>query len=92
MEVNMTQADLVAVIGWVGTVFACLLWFTFVDQIRLNLRGQKGSWVVASAVVINCITWVAYGLLSSPQVWPIVVANAPGIVLGFVAAITAIRK
>ena len=39
----------------------------------------------------HCTLWVFYGLLQQPKRdWPIVIANAPGIVFGLAAAITAL--
>jgi uncharacterized protein with PQ loop repeat len=75
--------------GWIASILGLLMWFTLVDQIRLNLRGQKGSWMVACAIVVNCVAWVSYGALKDPCDWPIIVSNAPGIMLGFIAALTA---
>ncbi len=78
-------------VGWLGTAVSLGLWLTLIDQIRRNIQGQKGSWVVATAIVVNCVVWVLYGFLLSPVAWPIVVANTPGIALGSVAAYTALR-
>ena len=38
---------------------------------------------------INCIIWVSYGLFKERRDWPVALANAPGIIFGLVAAVTA---
>ena len=56
-----------------------------------NLHGMKGTPIQPMVAAINCTLWVAYGLLKKPKIdWPIVVANAPGIVFGLAACITAL--
>ena len=37
----------------------------------------------------NCIIWVSYGLFKERRDWPVALANAPGIIFGLVAAVTA---
>jgi len=76
-------------LGWIATVTAVAMYLSYVDQIRLNLAGATGSVVQPLAAVVNCSLWVAYGYLRTPREWPIVVANAPGVVLGALAAVTA---
>ena len=78
------------VIGSIATVIGLLLWLTLVDQIRLNLSGQKGSVILAITIVGNCVAWVSYGLLKNPRDWKLVIANSPGILLGIAAAYTAL--
>ncbi len=52
---------------------------------------KRGDWIQPLVAAINCTLWVFYGLLQQPKRdWPIVIANAPGIVFGLAAAITAL--
>jgi len=53
---------LVERIGWAASAIAILMWFSFIDQIRLNLSGQKGSLLIPIVVTINCILWTMFGL------------------------------
>jgi len=39
---------------------------------------------------VNCSLWVLYGYLRPQRDWPIVLANAPGVLLGAVALVTAL--
>ena len=58
----------------------------------LTILGTVAS-VTAILMYVSYIStlWVFYGLLQQPKRdWPIVVANAPGIVFGLAAAITAL--
>jgi uncharacterized protein with PQ loop repeat len=77
-------------IGWMATTMAIIMFVSYIDQIRLNLSGQKGSVIQPAATIVNCIFWTAYGFLKEKCDWPIIVANIPGIVLGIVALITAL--
>jgi uncharacterized protein with PQ loop repeat len=74
-------------IGWAASIIAILMWFSFIDQIRLNLAGQKGSLIIPIVVTVNCILWTLFGL--GKKNWQIVAANLPGIFLGIITAITA---
>lgn len=75
-------------IGWAASIIAILMWFSFIDQIRLNFAGQKGSIIMPIIATINCILWTLFGL--GKKNWQIVSANVPGIFLGAITAITAI--
>ena len=48
------------------------------------------DWIQPLVAGINCTLWVAYGLWREKKDWPIVIANAPGIIFGGTAAITAL--
>ncbi|MCJ2029442.1 SWEET family sugar transporter [Methylobacterium sp. J-043] len=75
-------------LGWIATVTGVLMFVSYLDQIQLNLAGQKGSVIQPLATVVNCGLWTTYGALRRD--WPVSFANAPGIVLGAVALITAL--
>ena len=77
-------------IGWMATVTAIIMFVSYIDQIRFNLNGQKGSVIQPAATVINCSFWTVYGVLKEKRDWPIIVANLPGIILGAAAFLTAI--
>ncbi len=80
----------ILVLGWVATVTAIVMYLSYIDQIMLNLAGQKGSVVQPFATMVNCALWVGYGFLKNKRDWPIVVANAPGVVFGAAALVTAL--
>jgi uncharacterized protein with PQ loop repeat len=77
-------------LGWLASTMAVLMYVSYVDQIRLNLGGHKGSAVLPLVTVVNCGLWMAYGTLREHKDWPIIVANVPGIVLGVIAFVTAL--
>ncbi|MBI4114618.1 MAG: hypothetical protein HY445_02125 [Candidatus Niyogibacteria bacterium] len=79
---------MIETLGWIALIAAILLWFAFIDQIRLNLEGQKGSLIIPIVVVVNCLLWTAFGI--GKRNWQLVAANALGIVIGAVTAFTAI--
>lgn len=79
----------VNMIGWIATGTAVIMYFSFIDQIRLNLSGQKGSLIQPATAVLNCFFWILYGWLKQKRDWPIIIANSPGVILGAIAFITA---
>ena len=90
-ETALEKRDYFAsLIGWVATIVSVLMWSSLVDQIRLNLSGQKGSVIFACAVVLNCTLWVTYSALKNPRLWPVLWANLPGVILGAVAVATSL--
>lgn len=77
-------------LGWIATATAIAMYLSYIDQIRLNLVGDKGSTIQPLATMINCTLWVAYGFMREKRDWPIVLANAPGVLLGAIALATAL--
>ncbi|MFA5086330.1 MAG: SemiSWEET family transporter [Candidatus Paceibacterota bacterium] len=77
-------------IGWIASFLAILMYFSYIDQIRLNISGQTGSVILPVITTVNCTFWVLYGSLKSKKDWPLIVCNIPGVVLGIITAITAI--
>ncbi len=77
-------------IGWFASFMAILMYFSYIDQIRLNISGQRGSIILPLITIINCTTWVFYGGLKTKKDWPIIFCNIPGIILGIVTIITAV--
>ncbi len=86
----MQQDKLIRIIGWIATITAIAMYVSYIDQITRNLAGVKGSIIQPLVTVLNCSLWTLYGALRRPKDWPIILANFPGIVLGAVAAATAL--
>jgi hypothetical protein len=94
MEGNLDQhrqSKLNEYVGYAGLTLSIVLWLTLADQVRLNLAGQKGSLLVALAIVANCILWVTYGYTKEPKELKVAWANIPGVLLGLVNLITILR-
>lgn len=89
IRLKMDQ-KIVEKIGWVASIIAILMWFSFIDRIRLNLAGQKGSLIVPIVVTINCVLWTLFGL--GKRNWQIVAANVPGIFIGAITVLTVIIR
>ncbi|MGY2734787.1 SemiSWEET family transporter [Sphingomonas sp. UYP23] len=77
-------------LGWIATATAIAMYLSYIDQIRLNLAGEKGSVLQPIATIVNCALWVTYGFARDKRDWPIVLANAPGVVLGLGVLLTAL--
>jgi hypothetical protein len=41
-------------LGWIATAASVTMYVFYVDEIRLNLSGEKGSMIQPLATVINC--------------------------------------
>ena len=77
-------------IGWFASAMAIVMYVSYIDQIKLNLHGEKGSVLQPLAATINCIAWTAYGFLKQKKDWPIIMCNVPGIFLGGITFYTAL--
>lgn len=84
---NEKQIRILAV---VATVMAVGMYVAYIPQIANNLAGHKGSPIQPLVAAINCTLWTTYGLFKTPRDIPVALANAPGIVFGLVAFITAL--
>lgn len=85
------DGKLMQILGWVATVTAMAMYFSYLPQIAHNLNGDKGDWLQPLVAAINCSLWVTYGFMKKPKSdWPIVVANSPGIFFGLFAFATAV--
>ena len=77
--------------GWAGMVTAMLMYIFYFGQIYDNLTsGTKGPVLQPLMAGINCVLWVGYGLFKRERDWAIAIANIPGIIFGFLAALTAL--
>ncbi|MDL2284368.1 SWEET family sugar transporter [Oxalobacter sp. OttesenSCG-928-P03] len=79
----------ITILGWAATTMTVVMYSSYMDQIHLNLSGQKGSVILPLTTTINCMLWATYGWLKARRDWPIIVANVPGILLGLVTLFTA---
>jgi len=85
------DGKMMQILGWVATVTAMAMYFSYLPQIAHNLNGDKGDWLQPLVAAINCSLWVTYGFMKKPKSdWPIVVANSPGIFFGLFAFATAV--
>lgn len=82
---------IITIIGRIASVTAVLMYVSYISQIMHNLADPgHGDWIQPMVAGINCVLWVLYGLFKSERDWPIVIANFPGIIFGFIAAFTAL--
>lgn len=87
---KMTQEKFLSILGWVATATAMAMYISYIPQISSNLSGHKGDWLQPMVAGINCVLWVGYGFIRKKKDWPIVIANFPGVVCGFLASFTAL--
>ena len=78
------------IIGWVGTALSVTMYISYIPQIINNLSGNKSIFLQPLAAAINCTIWVLYALLKDKKDYTLAAANAPGVIFGLIAAITAL--
>ena len=81
---------LVTKIGWFASIMAVGMYLSYIDQIALNVSGQKGSTILPILTTVNCIGWMLYGSMQRKKDWPLMICSVPGIILGVITAITTI--
>ena len=84
------QEKYINYIGWFASVMAIAMYVSYIDQIKLNMAGEKGSVLQPLAATINCIAWSLYAFLKPKKDWPILMCNVPGIFLGGITFYTAL--
>lgn len=77
-------------IGWFASAMGIAVFFSYLDQVRLNISGHPGSVILPIITTVNCVAWALYGWLRTSKDWPIVICNLLGIVVGILTAVTAI--
>ena len=75
-------------LGWIATFTAFCMYVSYIPQIIDNLDGHKTSPLQPLAAAFNCTLWVIYGIKVKDL--PVAIANAPGVLFGLVAALTAL--
>ena len=83
----MTNQRFITILGYAATFISVCMYVSYLQQIGLNLSGQKGGWLQPFATMINCIV---YGLLKEKRDLSISLANAPGVILGLITFVTAL--
>ena len=78
------------IIGWVGTALSVTMYISYIPQIINNLSGNKSIFLQPLAAAVNCTIGVLYALLKDKKDYPLAAANAPGVIFGLIAAITAL--
>lgn len=77
-------------LGWVATCTSFMMYVAYIPQIMANMNGQPGNFLQPLVAAINCSLWVVYGFSKETKDWPLVIANAPGILLGLITFLTAV--
>lgn len=77
------------IVGRIASIMSILMYVSYLAQIASNLQGHKGNPVQPFVAAINSTLWVIYGWINPvKRDWPIIIANIPGIFLGFIAGVT----
>ncbi|WEV61254.1 SemiSWEET family transporter [Streptococcaceae bacterium ESL0729] len=77
-------------LGIVASIIAVGMYVSYIPQIQMNLSGHKGAPLQPFVAALNCTLWSIYALSGEKKDWPIFVANAPGIIFGFLTFFTAL--
>lgn len=78
------------ILGKIGSVLSVIMYVAYIPQIIENMNGQKENFLQPLAACINCCIWVGYGFAKEKKDWPLIIANAPGIIFGLIAFLTAV--
>lgn len=79
------------IVGRIASIMSVLMYVSYLAQIMSNLQGQKGNPIQPFVAALNSTLWVLYGWMNPvKRDWPIIIANIPGIFLGFIAGITSL--
>ena len=84
------SAKTVNIIGWIASFLAIAMFVSFIDQIMMNLSGNKGSAILPFVTTLNCTAWSLYGFFKEKRDYPILMCNVPGIIIGTITFITAL--
>ena len=76
------------VISKVATIMCIVMYVSYIPQIIANFSGHPVSPIQPLFAALNATLWVAYGWLKTYKDWPVIIANAPGIVFGIVTVVT----
>ena len=76
------------IVGVIASGLSICMYVSYIPQIQNNLAGNPGSPLQPLVAAINCTLWVAYGFLKEKRDYPVMLANAPGIILGLITFIT----
>ena len=71
-------------------IVTMFMYFSYVDQIMLNMNGQRGSFILPLLTVLNCVVWIIYGASREKRSWSIIICNIPGVILGIITVFTAL--
>lgn len=86
---NLKQDKAFLIVGRIASVMSVLMYVSYLAQIASNLQGHKGNPIQPFVAAVNSTLWVLYGWMNPvKRDWPIIIANIPGIFLGFIAGMT----
>lgn len=81
------------IIASIASIMSVLMYVSYIPQIISNLNGEPSNPIQPLVAMINCIFWTVHGLFGldgKTRDRAIIIANVPGIIFGFAAALTAI--
>lgn len=78
----------VRIIGDIASVLSVIMYVSYITQIIANFSGNPGVPWQPLAAFFNCVFWSIYGIGSKPRLWPIIIANVPGVFLAGITFVT----
>ena len=91
MKPSNLKSRINTIVGSIGAFIGIFVFIAYIPQILANLGGAKGQpWQPAMAA-FSCLIWVIYGWTKEPKKdYILIIPNAFGVILGFLAFITAL--
>jgi uncharacterized protein with PQ loop repeat len=87
-KISQKRIRFLKIMSKLATVVCCIMYISYIPQIMSNLSGNPVYPLQPAFATINAILWVGYGWLKTYKDWPVIIANAPGIIFGALTLIT----
>ena len=83
------ESKFIRILSIVAAIMAVAMYVAYIDPIKQTWGDATGPWLQPFIAGINCTLWVSYALFKRERDYPILFANVPGVILGFLAAYSA---
>ena len=83
------ESKFIRILSIVAAIMAVAMYVAYIAQIKQTWGDATGLWLQPFIAGINCTLWVSYALFKRERDYPILFANVPGVILGFLAAYSA---
>lgn len=87
-EKNEDRIERLHWISRFAIIASVLMYFSYIAVIQGNFTGHPSSPIPPMMAMVNASLWTAYGWQKTHKDWTLIIADLPGIILGFVALIT----
>ena len=83
-----TKKQFCEMVGWIAAGISFLFFFSFIDQIRLNLAGKPCSVFIPIGLIVSCGVWALYAGLKEKVDKQMLFPNVVAVIIGIVTWVT----